>query len=103
MSRERMITRTIEALNVEIMGIDITNNTVSNASYHFVGYNFKNDDDILKVAKAETSDTFIPVRVVSTFKTEKLYGMSEADFLKYAKELPPRAKYETWTAKNPES
>lgn len=94
MSRERMVTRTIEALNVEIMGINTTNNVVSNVRYHFVGYNFKNDEQILKVAKAETTGTFIPVRIVSTYKTEKLYGMSEADFIKYAKELPPRTKAE---------
>lgn len=94
MSRERMVTRTIEALNVEIMGIDTTNNVVSNASYYFVGYNFKNDDEILKAAKADTIDTFIPVRIVSTYKTEKLYGMTEADFIKYARELPPRIKAE---------
>ena len=92
MARERMITRTIEGINAEIMGIDTTNNTVSNASYHFTGI-FKNDDEILARAKADTVDTFIPVKVISTMKTEKLYGMSEADFMRYAKELPPRKVY----------
>lgn len=92
MARERMITRTIEGINAEIMGIDTVNNMVTNTSYHFTGI-FKNDDEILARAKADTVDSFIPVKVVSTMKTEKLYGMSEADFMKYAKELPPRRVY----------
>ena len=93
MAREKMITRTIEGINVEIMGIDTTNNVVSNASYHFTG-TFKNDDEIIERAKADTIDTFIPVKVISTMKTEKLYGMPESVFMQYAKELPPRKVYE---------
>ena len=92
MARERMITRTIEGINAEIMGIDTANNMVSNTSYHFTGI-FKNDDEILARAKEESTDNFIPVKVISTMKTEKLYGMSEVDFMKYAKELPPRKVY----------
>ncbi len=93
--KERMITRTIATVNAEIMGIETSTSTVSNVNYKFVGYEFKNDNEIIEAAKKDSIEGFIPVKVVSLTTTEKLYGMSETMFLQYAKELPPRKVYES--------
>ena len=89
--KERIITRTIEGIDAVIMGIDTTNNTVTNTEFHFTGI-FKNDAEIIERAKADSISTFIPVQVVSKEKTEKLYGLAESVFMQYAKELPPRTQ-----------
>lgn len=91
MSREKMITRTIEGVAVEVLGI--TKGTeVGTAKFNFFGA-FKNDNEILnKVKEVVSEEHFIPVKVVSIVKTEKLFGMTESIFIAYAKELPPRTQ-----------
>ena len=92
--KERMITRTVttnicsvvavntESMTVEKLSIPATveYDTVEKAEKYF-RKNWKIDG--LAFAKVE-----------SITKEEKLFGMSEIDFIKYAKELPPRGTKE---------
>ena len=97
MARERMITRTIVGVKVNVMGIDTVSNTVAYQVYDLSG-TFKSDAEIIEVIKAQKGvavvNGFIPVQVQSKEETETLYGMPESLFMQYAKVLPPRAKAE---------
>ena len=97
MAREKMITRTIESTNVRIMGIDTASASVTYNVY-FLNGTFKSDDEIIARVKADNGTAvmngFIPVKVDFKEVVEKLYGMPESEFMKYAKELPPRKVYE---------
>lgn len=90
MARERMITRTIKETNVSVMCVDVTIGEVFTYDYVLTG-EFQKNEDIMKALKKEheTAD-FKLVNIQSVETVEKLYGMAEADFIKLAKELPPR-------------
>ena len=52
---------------------------------------YKDDSKVLKTVKALFADEPIePVSILSTHVEETLYGMTEADFIRYAQKLPPR-------------
>ena len=95
MARERMITRTIAGIQVNVMGIDTASNTVAFQEYDLSG-TFKSDAEIIEAIKAQKGNAvmngFIPVQVQSKEETETLYGMPESLFMEYAKVLPPRTK-----------
>lgn len=92
MARERMVTRTVELTIAEVMTLDTTNAKVEVIAYE-VGGGLTDEKAILKaVKKLHETDTFKCVAVQSVTFREILYGMSEADFIMYAKVLPPRTK-----------
>ena len=52
---------------------------------------YKDDSDLLKVLKKKYDTTdFVVVAIQKTETKEKLYGMTETDFMKYAKEMESR-------------
>lgn len=88
--RERMITRTIKETNVKVMCVDVITADVTVMEYTLVG-EFHKKEDIMKTLKKEKeTDEFKLVNIQTVETVEKLYGMAEADFIKLAKELPPR-------------
>lgn len=89
MARERMVTRTIEETVVTALCMEVSTATVKEETYTLGQQN--DDSAILKTLKKqfETGD-FKVVAIKSKTVSEKLYGMSEADFIKYAKVLPAR-------------
>lgn len=94
MARERMVTRTIttniftviavkmETLTVERMEIpaSVEVDTIEKAEKYF--------------RKNWAVDGYSFAKVESVNKIEKLFGMSETDFMRYAHELPPRTTNE---------
>lgn len=93
MARERMVTRTIEETTVKALCMTVSTATASTETY-IVGQ-FADDTALLKALKSQhETDDFKIVAVTEKTVAEKLYGMPEADFIKYAKELPPRTKTE---------
>ena len=97
MARERMVTRTVEVTVVEVMCLDVTTAEVTVVSYDISG-KFSTKEDVLKsLKKVYETDTYKVVAVQSTETKEILYGMSEIDFIRMAKVLPPRG-----TQENPE-
>lgn len=91
MAKKPMVTRTIPATKAVILVAD-----TQAAEFHNEVVNlprtYKDEDAIIKAARplVETAPHLKAVSVAHSEVTEKLYGMSEAEFLKYAKELPPR-------------
>ena len=95
MARERMVTRTISTTTIEVLFINIETSEVG--TKHFVlGQNMvKDEKTMLNNAQAmldtETGNALWKCVAVKNVKEEEpLYGMTEQDFLKYAKVLPPR-------------
>lgn len=90
MARERMVTRTVELTIAEVMTLDTTTAEVQIIPYE-IGGGLTDNAAILKaVKKLHETDTFKCVAVQSVSVKEILYGMSEIDFIKNAKILPPR-------------
>lgn len=94
MARERMVTRTVTETVAEIMCLNVVTCEVSISTFTYTG-EFATNEELLKTAKkiSETKD-FKLVHVNSATTKETLYGMTETDFIKLAKVLPPRIKSE---------
>ena len=91
MARIPMITRTIKTTEVTVMALDIsTKETVTKTVT--LPRTYKDDAAMLKVAAPliET-ETIKPVHVVSSEVKEKLYGMSELDFVQHAKPIEKKS------------
>lgn len=95
MARERMVTRTISTTTIDVLVINIETSEVG--TKHFVlGQNMIKDEKTMlsnaqDMLNTETGNTLWKCVAVKNIKEEEtLYGMTESDFIKYAKELPPR-------------
>lgn len=92
MAREAMVTRTMKSTEVTILCLDTVTCEPSNKTIT-LPRTYKDEAEMLKEAKKlEETPDFILTKVVAYEVHEALYGMSEADFIKSAKILPPRAK-----------
>ena len=93
MARIRMVTRTIEALEVTAMTVDTTTASVLNKPFVLTGVsNLDNDKLLAKVKKEYETETTKIVSIVSTKKHEELFGMTEIEFLRYARKLDPQTR-----------
>lgn len=90
MARERMVTRTVSVSNVEVMCVDTTTAEVEVHNYKLNGEYTDMASALKAVKKAYETDTFKCVTVMAITMEEVLYGMSELDFIRMAKVLPPR-------------
>lgn len=90
MARVSMVTRTIVATNCTALCINVETAEPFNKVYTIS----KAPDDekklIKMLQKMEDDENVKVVHVVDTEVEEKLYGMPETDFIKYAEVLPPR-------------
>lgn len=93
MARERMVTRTVSFTECKFMAMVVSTASVVTDTVKVSGV-FDSNEDILKAVKKsyETAD-YKPTVVVSSEVKEILYGMPEEDFIRLAKELPPRKIY----------
>lgn len=95
MARERMVTRTVSTTTVDVLVINIVTAEVGTKSY-ILGQNMVKDEKTMlnnaqKMLDDETGTTIWKCVAIKNIKVEEtLYGMTEQDFLKYAKVLPPR-------------
>ena len=89
MARERAVTRTINAIEVSAICMDI--NTMENTiEVLSLTGEVPTDEQLLKkLRKLYETDTYKVVAIKNIKTTEKLFGMPEVEFLKYAKELDP--------------
>ena len=95
MGRIPMVTRTITTTEVNVMCLDVQAGEPFNQVVT-VPRTYKNNEELLKKVKPliET-DTVKAVHIVDTNEIETLYGMTEQEFIQYAKVLPPRNGAET--------
>ena len=95
MRKEKMVTRTMTTSVIAIMGIDMETASVKTVEISIAGTIDTTDEKQVNAIKEKvTTDSFKPAMVTVKETIEKLYGMTETDFLKYAKELPARTKTE---------
>lgn len=95
MARERMVTRTVSTTTIDVLVINIETAEVGTKSF-VLGQNMvKDEKTMLNNAQAMMDEQagnslWKCVAVKNIVEEETLYGMTEQDFLKYAKVLPPR-------------
>ena len=91
MARERMVTRTITETTVKAMGVNVETAQVDIVAYTLSG-DYPDNATILKTLKKNyENDNYKIVNIEEVKTEEKLYGMTEQQFIELAKELPPRA------------
>lgn len=90
MARVPMVTRTIVATKAIVMCLDVQVGEPCNKVVT-VSRTYKDDELLMKkVRPMVETDTLKAVHVVDKEEIETLYGMTEQEFIKYAKVLPPR-------------
>lgn len=88
MARERMITRTVEQTKVRIMALNV--NTVEvNFIEATIGGVYDTEALMKKLKKMYETEELKLVHIEQQETEEVLLGMTEEDFIKYAKVLPP--------------
>lgn len=94
MAKEAMVTRTITVTDVTLLCMDVVscepcNNTVT------LPRTYKDEKKLLRKAKEvlETDELKV-VHIVDKKEVKSLYGMTETEFVKLAKVLPPRKESE---------
>lgn len=89
MARERLVTRTITNTTAHIMRVDTKTASVSTVEIEVGG--LTDNAEILKyVQKNHDTETVKHIAVTGATVTEKIYAMTEVDFLKYARVLDKR-------------
>ena len=90
MARSPQVTRTIQTTEVNVLCLDINNGEPFNQKV-VLPRTYKDEKHMLKaVEKMMNTDTVKAVHIVDSTVKETLYGMSEQDFITFAKVLPPR-------------
>ena len=90
MARERMVTRTVTVSNIEVMCLDVVTAEVQVKNVKVNGEFTEFDKALKSVKKVYETETFKCVSVMAITTEEVLYGMSELEFIRMAKVLPPR-------------
>lgn len=90
MARERMVTRTVSETTVTVMCVNVTTAEMENKVYT-LGQVSNQSDALKALKKLYETDTFKLVAIVSMTVSEQLYGMTEVEFIKLARKLPPRS------------
>lgn len=92
MARKPMITRTIMSTKATVLCLNVETAEPSNETFE-LARTYKDNDKLMKALKNqyETEDTKL-VHIVDIEEVEKLYGMSETDFMLNAIELDPTTR-----------
>ena len=94
MARVAMVTRTIQSTKVKALCVDIMEQKPYEAEFVLSG-TYKDAKSLMKaLEKVANTDTTKVVHIKTSEVVEKLYGMTEQEFLERAKELPPRGAKE---------
>ena len=94
MARVRMVTRTINVTELEVMCVDTSTSEVTVKQFELTGETLSNEK-ALKILKNEhETDTLKLVAIQKTEVREEIYGLKETDFIKVAKKLDPATRKE---------
>ena len=90
MAKDRMVTRTVNLSVCDVMCMDTVTAEVKIMTYE-VGGGITEEKALLKaIKKMHETENFKCVAIGKVTTKEILYGMSESEFIKMAKILPPR-------------
>jgi len=90
--RERMVTRTVATVEYVCMTVNTTTRQVEDVTVTIPSGITMTEKARQKAITAALPETNTLVQVTSETVKEILYGMTEDDFIKYAKVMPPRTK-----------
>lgn len=97
MARERMITRTVATAEYVCMTVNTTTRKVEDIRVSIPSGMTMTEKARQKAITDALPETNTLVQITSEYVKEILYGMTEDDFIKYAKVLPPRTKSDSET------
>lgn len=90
MARERMVTRTVEVSNYEVMTCNVETAEVLVIDFK-LGGTYDKTADAMKVLKKQYETDTLKLVAIQSCKVESiLYGMPESKFIEMAQVLPPR-------------
>lgn len=91
MARAPQVTRTFTTTKAKILAVNVSTEDTEIVEM-VLPREYPDDKALLKQAEKQNDNLELKlVHVVAKETVETLYGMSEADFLKYAKPIPPRS------------
>ena len=94
MARERMVTRTVFSINYNVMVVNMKSKSVESISVTIPSADTMTDKAREKAIKAMIPEGKTFVTITGETTSETLYGMTEAEFIRLARVLPPRTKTE---------
>ena len=94
MSRERMVTRTVFSTNYNVMVVNMESKSVESITVTIPSVDTMTDKAREKAIKAMIPEGKTFVTITGETTSETLYGMTEAEFIRLARVLPPRTKTE---------
>ena len=92
--REKLVTRTIVSTNITALSLNTETLEAKPVVFTVPGLYEVGTKEVKTLLSKMSDETVTYVKALKCEKVEKLYGMLEATFLQYAKELPPRTKVE---------
>lgn len=95
--RERMVTRTVASVDYVCMTVNTDTRQVEDLTVNVPNGATMTDKARLKAITEALPATNTFVQVISETVKETLYGMTEEQFIKLAKVLPPRTKADSET------
>lgn len=88
MARKRMVTRTIDVNYVDVMIVNIEEQSFDTVKMKFFSLpDGMNDEKYLKLAAVRCEPGYIPVKVMGAYTESHIYGMPEEIFLQYAEDM----------------
>ena len=90
MAKMRMVTRTITRTEVDALCANKQTEKVETVTLSVTGV-YKDDKALVKAVVKALSDTYVFLSIKSATVSEKLYGMSEDDFIRNAVEIGKNA------------
>lgn len=90
MSREKMVTRTVGTTDITAIVLNVETMVSEDVTFTVSGQYSLGTKELKNLLASKSDDTHLYVKATLCAYEEKLYGMTEAEFLKYAKVLPPR-------------
>ena len=100
MARQRMVTRTVNVTTCEVMGLTISQAAVSTIKVQLNGTYADKDAALKAVKKLYETEDYKPTAIISMSTEEILYGMTEEQFIKMARIMPPRKDYTSSDSEN---
>ena len=94
MARERMVTRTVEEAEGEVMYVQVSTQQVGKTTLK-ISATVGQDKSLAYIQKNLQTDDMKYVAITSYTVHEILYGMPEQEFIEHAKILPPRTNAES--------
>ena len=87
MARTRMVTRSITTVSFKVMVVNMKSLSVEHISVSIPSADTMTDKVVSEKIREKIPEGFTFVQVVDSVKSEKIYGMTEEDFLYWAHEI----------------